>query len=322
MNGDSARQYATNKIFARSMLAQEQRADYLNRLHEAFPKLSELDSRINLAGFAAAKAVATGGDDSAELAELDGLRNERAEFLKKHKIEEKTFYHCPACRDTGSVNGAPCECYRQLVREYHAGKINQRSPLRLCSFEGFSLEYYSDKPRDGGSSRRKMQRNLEICRRFAYKEKGSPTNLLLFGYAGLGKTHLALSIANERILAGDDVIYCSSANIFREIEREYMTDYKNDTLLRELKACELLILDDFGSEHLDSIVVNAIYDLVNTRISEGRSTVYTTNITDKAGLEARYGESVASRLLGCCELLAFDGEDDIRKLLGAEKSKM
>ena len=118
----------------------------------------------------------------------------------------------------------------------------------------------------------------------------------------------------ERIAAGEDVIYCSSANIFREIEREYMADFRNDTVLRELKACDLLILDDLGSEYLNAVVLNAIYDLVNTRISEGKSTVFTTNLVEQKQLEARYGESITSRLLGCCEKLAFDGEEDIRRL--------
>ena len=61
-------------------------------------------------------------------------------------------------------------------------------------------------------------------------------------------------------------------------------------------------------------MLNAIYDLVNTRISEGKSTVFTTNLVEQKQLEARYGESITSRLLGCCEKLAFDGEEDIRRL--------
>lgn len=314
MGHDTARQYAEAVLLRRAAAAEAKREEFYRTLYREHPYLEQLDSRIARIGASAALAAAKGGAAADELCELDVLQNEREHYLNKCGIREESFFHCPHCRDTGRVRGAPCDCYRQLIREYHAKQINSRSPLALTGFESFSLDCYSDIAEKGRSTRQKMAHNLEVCKRFAYKDRTAPRNLLLFGYAGLGKTHLALAIAHERIAAGEDVIYCSSANIFREIEREYMADFRNDTVLRELKACDLLILDDLGSEYLNAVVLNAIYDLVNTRISEGKSTVFTTNLVEQKQLEARYGESITSRLLGCCEKLAFDGEEDIRRL--------
>ena len=318
MSVENAKQYAENELAKRSALARERAAQYAASLNEKYPELASIDRRINDAGLAAALAAASGGNAEDASRAVAAPMAQRALFLKQHGITEKDFHFCNVCKDEGSIHGELCECYKGLVREYLAREINIHSPLKLCSFDSFSLSYYSDRAEDGPSDRDIMRENLAVCREFAQKGRRAPDNLLLLGYAGLGKTHLALSIANERILAGDEVIYCSGANIFRAIEREYVSDYRADSLLSSLKSCELLILDDLGSENLNPIVVNAVYDLVNTRVSECRQTVYTTNITERAKLEARYSESVASRLLGCCRLLAFRG-GDIRAAKAAEQ---
>lgn len=317
MNYESAKQYAENVIASRAARARQLKADYTAELYEKFPRLRELDMAISDIGAEAAKLALSGSPPSQVEAMLDRPFKERREYVASNGIKLKSFCKCKKCKDTGVVRGVYCECYKQLVREYLAKEINRRSPMKLSSFDSFRLEYYSGDQSDRTSPRSMMEKNLATCKAFAYKEKGCDENLLLMGYAGLGKTHLALSIANERILAGEEVIYCSSANIFRQIEREYISEFKNDTLLSGLKSCELLILDDLGSEYMTQIVANAIYDLVNTRCSEHRSTIYTTNITDRGLFDSRYGESVTSRLLGSCRKLLFTGEDDIRLLISA-----
>ncbi|MEG1017917.1 MAG: ATP-binding protein, partial [Oscillospiraceae bacterium] len=134
-------------------------------------------------------------------------------------------------------------------------------------------------------------------------------NLLFAGDAGLGKTHLALSIAREVLKKGRDVIYCSAPGIFRQIEREQFEGSHDTTTIDSLKHCELLVLDDLGAEFVNAFVASALYDIVNTRICEASPTVFTTNIIDDARLSARYGEKVSSRLIGCCHVCALFGED-------------
>lgn len=315
MNYEAAKQYAENIIASRAARARQLKAEYNDGLYEKYPELREIDSRISDIGTEAAKMALSGQPAMQVEAMLDEPFRQRQEYIKKTGIRIKNFCVCKKCKDTGVVRGVYCECYKQLIRRYLANEINRRSPIKLSSFDSFRLDYYSGDPNDCTSPRSMMEKNLAICKAFALREKNCDENLLLMGYAGLGKTHLALSIANERILAGEEVIYCSSANIFRQIEREYTAEFKNDTLLSGLKSCELLILDDLGSEYMTPIVGNAIYDIVNTRYNEHRGTVYTTNITDRGIFDSRYGESVTSRLLGSCRALLFTGEDDIRLLI-------
>jgi DNA replication protein DnaC len=199
-----------------------------------------------------------------------------------------------------------------LIKEYRKNEINRSSPLELSTFANFSLEYYSKEVYEkfNMSPRENMTMVYKTCIEFVNRFPNSD-NLLMMGDAGLGKTHLALSIADALIKKGHHVIYCSASNIFKKVESEYFEDYKNSDTLDTLKAADILIIDDLGAEYINSFVVSTLYDIVNTRLVEKKSTIYTTNITKSPILESRYGEKVSSRLTGCCRLLFFYG-DDIR----------
>jgi DNA replication protein DnaC len=131
------------------------------------------------------------------------------------------------------------------------------------------------------------------------------------GSAGLGKTHLALSIADRLIKKKVDVVYCSCSSIFDKV-REEMSDFSHhsDTLER-LKYCSLLILDDLGSEYTSNQVRSLLYDVLNSRLSSSLSTIITTNYIEKRQIDTVYGEKISSRLFGNFEYLPFFG-DDIR----------
>mgnify|MGYP000355706083 CR=1 FL=1 len=134
------------------------------------------------------------------------------------------------------------------------------------------------------------------------------TSLYLFGSAGLGKTHLALSIVNTVLQKGCDVVYVSAQNAFDAIERERFASGEGDTMAT-LQSAELLILDDLGTEYISPYVNSCLYSLVNTRVCRRLPTIYTSNIVNDADLQRRYTEKVVSRLLGSCETLCFCGTD-------------
>ena len=228
-------------------------------------------------------------------------------------------YSCPRCSDTGFLSdGSMCSCFTSLMSEYEATQIKEASPLALSSFDTFRLDYYpseADKT-TGIVPRNQMKFNLDDCKAFCANFKQAP-NLLMIGSAGLGKTHLALSIANEMLNKGVDVIYCSCSNIFSKIEEEKASYSRHSDTLDSLKRCSLLVLDDLGSEHTTPSVQALLYDILNTRISSGFKTIITTNFIDSDRSALRYGEKIISRLSGCFKKLYFIG-DDIRVIKGKQ----
>ena len=220
-------------------------------------------------------------------------------------------YTCPICQDTGRDGGEVCECVHALVRQLRQQQVNASSPLSLCSFETFALEKYPDTlvPELGLTARQHMAQVLEYCKYYAaHFSPRESTSLYLFGSAGLGKTHLALSIANTVLQKGCDVVYVSAQNAFDAIERERFASGEGDTMAT-LQSAELLILDDLGTEYISPYVNSCLYSLVNTRVCRRLPTIYTSNIVNDADLQRRYTEKVVSRLLGSCETLCFCGTD-------------
>lgn len=312
---DKARQYAFDEIEKRRFLALDKEASINQEEINQAPELSRVNHEISSVGATLVKGILSGGVmlDHLEkrMSELEEEKNKIRSIIKTNSNHDE-IYRCVKCNDTGYVGDNLCTCAMELIKEYRKNEIIRTSPLELSTFSNFSLEYYSNKVYEKFemSPRDNMSMVYEACLKFTNTFPNSD-NLLMMGDAGLGKTHLALSIVDTLLKKNHHIIYCSASNIFKKIESEYFEDYKNSDTLDTLKSAELLIIDDLGAEYATNFVVSAIYDIVNTRLVENKSTIYTTNITKAPILETRYGEKVSSRLIGCCRLLFFYG-DDIR----------
>ncbi|MTQ80066.1 DNA replication protein [Ruthenibacterium lactatiformans] len=281
------------------------------------PGLAALENGRTAAGIEAARLAAMGAERTAvdaALARAAQFDRERDALLAAHPdIAARLVpaYTCPICQDTGRDGGEVCECVHALVRQLRQQQVNASSPLSLCSFETFALEKYPDTlvPELGLTARQHMAQVLEYCKYYAaHFSPRESTSLYLFGSAGLGKTHLALSIANTVLQKGCDVVYVSAQNAFDAIERERFASGEGDTMAT-LQSAELLILDDLGTEYISPYVNSCLYSLVNTRVCRRLPTIYTSNIVNDADLQRRYTEKVVSRLLGSCETLCFCGTD-------------
>lgn len=218
-------------------------------------------------------------------------------------------YHCTDCRDTGRNNGLRCSCVENEMRRLRREQINSEFPLDLCDFEHFSLNRYSSEvdPSLGTSPRAIMTQVLEYCQAYAGHFRPGCKSLLLMGDAGLGKTHLALAMANRVLDAGYDVVYVSAQQAFAAMDSA--DKEAGEAWLEAMLNADLLILDDLGTEYVVPHTVSMLYQIVNTRMCARRPTVYTTNIVTQQLMNVRYTEKVASRLLGGCEILQFFGED-------------
>lgn len=224
------------------------------------------------------------------------------------------IYSCPRCRDTGWTDGKICECVQKL---YRAEQTRELAPLLKQgdeTFENFRLDYYSPvAPASGVSPRAQMERVLRLCRAYAESFGAQSPNLLFTGEPGLGKTFLSAAIARVVAAKGCGVAYDTASGLLASFEREKFsrdTDEVSDAAsrVRQLMSCDLLILDDLGTEMLTAFTQSALYALLDGRLRAGKKTIVSTNL-DRSGIETRYGAALASRLAGEYEWLEFLGRD-------------
>lgn len=304
--------------------AQEHRAAFYRRC----PPAEQIEKQLAATAISAARAVLSGKDAREQLTHLKQnnqmLQNRLAELLKSQGYPEdylEPHYACPDCKDTGYQDGILCSCMKKLLREESYRRLNALTPLSLSTFESFSLDYYSDRPEEEGkkSPRAIMENIYTQCRRYAASFSPSSPNLILQGGTGLGKTHMSLAIANLVIQKGYGVVYCSVNNIINQLEREHFGRDDGDSS-RTLQECDLLILDDLGTEFRSAFSCAEIYNLVNTRLMTQKPTIISTNLTMQE-LQERYTERFASRIMGNYARFSFCGRDNrLQKLLKNSKS--
>lgn len=219
-------------------------------------------------------------------------------------------YECPLCEDTGFTHSGEqiCACMRRalILAGYESSGIGDL--LRTQSFDTFSLDFAKT-----DEEKEHMARNLESAKRYAQSfSTQKASNLLLFGATGLGKTHLSTSIAKAVIDRGFDVYYDTAQNIFADFEAERFDRAYNqgddERATDKYFDCDLLIIDDLGTEMANQFTVSCLYNLLNTRLNHAKSTVLNTNLTH-AEILRRYGERISSRLLGEYYQMPFIGSD-------------
>ncbi len=301
-----------------SVAKRRQRAESLalernEELYEAHAHLAELSRRRNATGAEAAMLAAGKNREGSheKLEEMHRLQKEHDEALQElgllpSDLEPQWF--CKMCSDTGRTEAGLCACVQEEIRRLCRDDVSEIAPLRRCRFENFDLNCYA-KSMDGAqvSPRELMRHNLENCRIYAQEFDLSSESLYLYGDAGLGKTHLALSIANVVLERGFDVLYVSAQKAFMRLDEE-RRNWTSSGYFNTLLRADLLVLDDLGTEFLNAYLHSRFYELVNTRMHH-RPTIYTTNIGSQALLQQRYTEKISSRLLGECHRVRFIGKD-------------
>ena len=223
---------------------------------------------------------------------------------------------CPRCGDTGWVGAEMCSCLRALCTQEQIQELSKLLDLGEQSFDTFSLDYYSDRPWPGESEtpRERMDFIRDVCYNYATKfPKFIYRNLFLTGAPGLGKTFLSACIARTVSERGYSVVYDTAVNIFARFEeqkfardQEEARDARDET--RRYLQCDLLILDDLGSEMTTPFVQSALYTLINGRLTAQRRTVISSNLSMDE-VRRRYSAQSASRLEGEYRVLPFYGED-------------
>ena len=311
--GNKIFQAACQELERRKRQAEELADRGRERFYEQCPRAREIREEMAQNAAGAAKAVLSGGDVRAEISRMKdrglSLKAEFNQLLAEHHLTEADVtpqYQCLACRDTGFVDGRMCTCLKSLQRRMAYEKLSMSVPLENCTFESFSLDYYKDDER----AYRQMEKVFAACKSYGEKFRADSPSLLFKGGTGLGKTHLSLAIAGKAIEKGFGVIYGSAQSFAVALERErFDRDLPEDgSTDAQLGECDLLILDDLGTEFPSAYVNAALYNIVNTRMMAGKPTIISTNLSLKE-LEQRYSQRFASRVTGYYGKLEFLGKD-------------
>ena len=236
-----------------------------------------------------------------DLQELRGVLLEKYGYTRDYL---DTKYQCTVCDDTGFDGLKMCRCMRQALTLAGIESSGIKGLYQYQRFENFDLSYY----RTSEAAYQRMSGILAACRSYAenFADEGNE-NLLLVGGTGLGKTHLTTAMAYVIIDRGYDVVYDSAQNIFSAYEaKRFSRDMSVDC--DKYVNCDLLIMDDLGTEVANAFTVSCLYNIINTRLVSGKATIINTNCPLQE-INKRYTDRIGSRIMGEYNIHQFLGND-------------
>ena len=309
-------QEAMRAVALRRQTARANAEDARAAAEAAVPALRHAEEEVRVRGVRCALAGASGKDRTAAAAALAKAKQDLTALLASSGRPADALephFTCKKCQDTGTFEGHTCICVHKLMQKLRREEIESLSSLSISSFDTMELRYYPNTMDDklGEPVRSYMSSLLAELRAYAEEFDRSSESLMLFGNAGLGKTHAALAIAGIVLEKDFDVIYVSSPDFFSKLEALHFgadPGGEEETLLQTAAGADLLILDDLGTELNSSFFLSTLYSLLNNRLGAHLPTIVTTNITDGALLEKLYTEKISSRLSAFVPCL-FAGQD-------------
>ncbi|MBR6259355.1 MAG: ATP-binding protein [Oscillospiraceae bacterium] len=294
-----------------------ERLKHLSQVYEALPEVRRIDGRIRANMANAVKCAVSGDTGRLNAARSDNavLQRERAVLLVSGGFPADYTddrYACEKCRDTGYLGTEICSCLKSLYMEEQKKSLSALLKLGDQTFDSFSLDWYDDAPvpETGVSAREAMDMVYNSCVNYAMKFGENSKSLFFTGGTGLGKTFLAACIAREVYQKGFSVVYDTAASVFGVFSDDRfsrdVTEARDE--VRRYLTCDLLILDDLGTEMTTAFTVSALYEIVNTRLTSGKKTIITSNMAPEE-LSRRYSPQIASRITGEYLTLRFYGSD-------------
>ena len=291
-------------------------------IHAILPEVRLIDSQLSDMGLRIMQAALKSEDYHAAVARIEresvALEQQRAAILQKNGFPAnytQPHYECDACGDTGYIDYKMCDCMRKklILAGYASSGIG--TLMQTQSFANFSLEYYQN----DRMTHLLMQSNLERAKQYAATfHPAKSESLAMFGGTGLGKTHLSTAIAREVIEGGWDVVYVSCVDMFADYEAQRFgnsTGTPTGADVSRYTDCDLLIIDDLGTELTNQFTTSCLYGLLNTRLNRHLPVILSTNLeTDE--FRKRYWDRITSRVLGNFTVMPFKGTDIRRQKLG------
>ena len=252
------------------------------------PELPALDNAISSSSIKQARLLLDGHEDAlSELKkEISRLSAQKQALLCSHGFPEdylELHYLCPDCKDTGYIGTNKCHCFKKAIVDLLYTQSNLQEILEKENFSTFSLDYYSSNHKDpltGRSSLEAIQTALHICHEFVDTFSEDFRNILLYGDTGVGKTFLSHCIAKEVMDSSYSVIYFSASRLFDVLAKNMFgkKDEETDDSLDYIYNCDLLIIDDLGTELANTFTTSQLFSCLNERILRRKSTIISTNL--------------------------------------------
>lgn len=309
----------------------ENRYKYEQRIadaHSKLPRLKEIDDEVATLSASKVRALLSGtATSTTDLKKsIAALRRERETLLIANGYPEdylEMSYDCPLCQDTGYIDDKKCACFKKAEVELLYAQSNLREILKKENFEHFSFEYYSDTIKNdatGLSSLETAQRAYHTAKEFVHNFDRKFQNLFIYGNTGVGKTFLSHCIAHELLDSAHCVLYFSAYDLFDLLAKSAFSK-KSDVLLEEdiIFDCDLLIIDDLGTELTNSFVSSQLFLCINERISRRKSTIISTNLKLE-NFSDTYSERTFSRIASNYQMVKLIGKDiRIQKIFSGGK---
>lgn len=295
-----------------------------NEVNSKIPEIIQIDDEISKIGLQLAKSVLLDPSSRENIvkkskSEIEKLRLKKENLLNQHNIPLDYLeikYKCSICKDKGFLpNGNKCKCFKQEIINEAYKMSNLNRVLSKENFSKFNLDIFSSVKPEGSnlSPRENILDIFSMCEKFVLDfNKENDENLLFYGSTGLGKTFMSNCIAKSLLDKGYVVIYQTSFKILEIIQdykfRKDTNNKLSDEDYKNLFDCDLLIIDDLGTELNNSFTSGEIFNIVNTRLVSGKKTIISTNLSPYQ-LGKTYTQRILSRILDKFKLIKFIGTD-------------
>lgn len=299
---------ASERLERRREKANIQAQARFDEISEKIPELEDIKMQLARVGLSISKVFLNSEDKQADMEKLMeqslALQDKRTKLLKDNGYDESALevdYTCNVCKDTGFVNNRRCKCHNELLKDIERENLARIAPIEDCTFDSFETSYYPDTQR--------AEKIKSACVKYGTQFTTRSKSIIFYGGTGLGKTHLSLAIANAVINRGYSVVYGTAQNILSDLQNENFN--RTDNLRyyeRAVLNCDLLIIDDLGTEFKSSYTVASLYNIINTRILAKLPTIISTNFSSDE-LEEKYDQRITSRIIGEYSPLKLIGSD-------------
>ena len=312
---------ARQRLEAAKADKESQYRERLQTVYTQLPRVRQIDMELRKTMVLATQAIFAGEEDAHEAMNAAKTANLALQQERKQLIDTQFGANyldespvCSRCGGEGYIGSQMCSCLQELCRQEQKKELT----LLTCGdgdFDDFRLDYYPDRPLSGGSItiRAVMEKTYQDCRAYAEQFGEQSQSLLFSGDTGLGKTFLSACIAKTVADKGYSVVYESAVHLFDTMEKtRFSADEDAARQAQTYIECDLLIVDDLGTEIPGQFVTTTLYTLINDRLLRGKATIISTNLTAEE-MSIRYSPQILSRLRGSYKRVAFLG-DDIRIL--------